>query len=79
MLKMSRLTDYCTVVLAHLDGNQSTYLSAAEIVRSSGIACQLPAVSKVLKMLVKAGLQRVNSPVPVISLVSLRINSERGS
>ena len=153
MLKMSRLTDYGTVVLAHLDGKQSKHLSAAEIARSSGIA--LPTVSKILKMLAKAGLvssirgvlggyrldkladqisiaeviealegpvsitecsavdrhceyasnclvshgwqrinvairralddvsladlQRVNSPVPVISLASLRVNSERGS
>ena len=77
MLKMSSLTDYCTVVLVHLDGNQSTYLRAAEIARSSGIA--MPTVSKIFKMLAKAGLQRVNSPVPVISLASLRINSEMGS
>lgn len=52
MLRMSRLTDYGTVVLAHLAGNHSKYLSAAEVAKASGIA--LPTVSKLLKTLTNA-------------------------
>jgi FeS assembly SUF system regulator len=51
---MSRLTDYGTVVLAHLAGNDSKWLSAAEVADASGIA--LPTVSKLLKLLAKAKL-----------------------
>ena len=54
MLRMSRLTDYGTVVLAHLASNDSTCISAAEVAEASGIA--LPTVSKLLKSLAKAEL-----------------------
>ena len=56
MLRMSRLTDYGTVVLAHLASNDSTCVSAAEVAQISGIA--LPTVSKLLKSLAKAELVR---------------------
>ena len=54
MLRMSRLTDYGTVVLAHLASDDSTCVSAAEVAEVSGIA--LPTVSKLLKLLAKAEL-----------------------
>ena len=54
MLRMSRLTDYGTVVLAHLASNDSTCVSAAEVAEVSGIA--LPTVSKLLKSLAKSEL-----------------------
>ncbi len=54
MLRMSKLTDYGTVVLAHLASNGSGCVSAAEVAEASGIA--LPTVSKLLKSLAKAEL-----------------------
>lgn len=54
MLRMSKLTDYGTVVLAHLAGNGANFQSAAEVADASGIA--LPTVSKLLKSLAKAEL-----------------------
>ncbi len=54
MLRMSKLTDYGTVVLAHLASNDSTCVSAAEVAEASGIA--FPTVSKLLKSLAKAEL-----------------------
>lgn len=54
MLRMSKLTDYGTVVLAHLAGDSSHFVSATEIAEASGIA--LPTVSKLLKSLAKANL-----------------------
>ena len=54
MLWMSRLTDYGTVVLAHLASGDATCVSAAEVANVSGIA--LPTVSKLLKSLAKSGL-----------------------
>ena len=54
MLRMSKLTDYGTVVLAHLASNGSSCVSAAEVAEVSGIA--LPTVSKLLKSLAKAEL-----------------------
>jgi FeS assembly SUF system regulator len=51
---MSKLTDYGTVVLAHLSSNDSRLQSAAEVADASGIA--LPTVSKLLKSLAKAEL-----------------------
>ena len=56
MLRMSKLTDYGTVVLAHLAGSGSGWLSAAEVAEVSGIAP--PTVSKLLKALAKADLVR---------------------
>lgn len=52
MLRISRLTDYGTVVLAHLaDGH---FASAADVAGATGIG--LPTVSKLLKALCKADL-----------------------
>ena len=56
MLRMSRLTDYGTVVLAHLPNKGSSCVSAAEVAEASGLA--LPTVSKLLKSLAKAELVR---------------------
>ncbi len=55
MLRMSRLTDYGTILLAHLASNDvNRCISAAELAAISGIA--LPTVSKLLKLLAKAEL-----------------------
>jgi FeS assembly SUF system regulator len=54
MLRMSKLTDYGTVVLAQLAGHDSGCVSAADVAESSGIA--LPTVSKLLKALAKSEL-----------------------
>lgn len=52
MLRISRLTDYGTVVLAHLASEDNGMQSAAEVAAATGIA--LPTVSKLLKTLAKA-------------------------
>ncbi|MEJ2275602.1 MAG: Rrf2 family transcriptional regulator, partial [Woeseiaceae bacterium] len=57
MLRISKLTDYGTVLLAHLATHQAVVLSAADIAAATGIA--LPTASKLLKSLARAGL--VNS------------------
>ena len=54
MLRISRLTDYGTVVLAHLVSCQSSVASAADVAAATGLG--LPTVSKVFKALGKAGL-----------------------
>ena len=54
MLRISKLTDYGTVMLAHLAGNPSSVCSAADVAATTGIA--LPTVSKLLKSLGHAGL-----------------------
>ena len=54
MLRISRLTDYGTLVLAHLSSDGATLTSAAEVAAATGIA--LPTVSKLLKLLAKANL-----------------------
>ena len=54
MLRISRLTDYGTVVLAHLAGADGAVTSAADVAAATGIA--LPTVSKLLKSLARAGL-----------------------
>jgi FeS assembly SUF system regulator len=51
VLRISRLTDYGTVVLAHLACNDAGPVSAAEVAAATGIA--LPTVSKLLKKLAK--------------------------
>lgn len=56
MLRISRLTDYGTVVLAHLAHGGATLASASEVATATGIG--LPTVSKLLKSLGKAGLVR---------------------
>ena len=57
MLRISKLTDYGTVVLAHLAAHQAAVCSAADVAQATGIAP--PTVSKLLKLLARAGL--VNS------------------
>jgi len=52
VLRISRLTDYGTVVLAHLARGDAGLVSAAEVAAATGIA--LPTVSKLLKELTKA-------------------------
>ena len=54
MLRISKLTDYGTVLLAHLAANQATVCSAADVASATGIAP--PTVSKLLKSLARAGL-----------------------
>lgn len=54
MLRISKLTDYGTVLLAHLATRQAVVLSAADIAAATGIA--LPTASKLLKSLARAGL-----------------------
>ena len=57
MLRISKLTDYGTVLLAHLAASQSAVCSAAEVAAATGIA--MPTVSKLFKSLARSGL--VNS------------------
>lgn len=54
MLRISKLTDYGTVVLAELARAESGLVSAADIASATGLG--LPTVSKLLKMLARAGL-----------------------
>ncbi len=55
MLRISKLTDYGTVVLAHLAGHPGV-VSSADVAASTGVA--LPTVSKLLKSLGRSGLVR---------------------
>jgi FeS assembly SUF system regulator len=52
MLKLSKLTDYATVILSHMAKNQTALHVTQEIAETTGIA--RPTVSKVLKLLVRA-------------------------
>lgn len=54
MLRISRLTDYGTVVLAHLAADPARLCSAADVAAATGIA--QPTVSKLFKSLARAGL-----------------------
>lgn len=54
MLRISRLTDYGTLVLANLPSDEDQPLSATDVAATTGIA--LPTVSKLLKSLAKAKL-----------------------
>ena len=54
MLRISKLTDYGTVLLAHLAENQVTVCSAADVAQATGIA--VPTDSKLLKSLARAEL-----------------------
>jgi FeS assembly SUF system regulator len=54
MLRISKLTDYGTVILAHLASQPDRQLAAAEVAEHTRIA--LPTVSKVLKTLQRSGL-----------------------
>lgn len=52
MLRLSKLTDYATVILSYIAKDTSQLHAAIEISEATGIA--LPTVSKVLKLLLKA-------------------------
>ena len=54
MLRISKLTDYGTVVLAHLAKEPGSVCSAADVAQATGIA--VPTVSKLLKSLARAEL-----------------------
>ena len=54
MLRISKLTDYGTVVLAELAAGGSALSSASDVARATGIAP--PTVQKLLKLLSRAGL-----------------------
>jgi FeS assembly SUF system regulator len=54
MLRVTKLTDYATVVLTALAEAPARVLSAAELAERAGL--ELPTVSKVLKPLAHAGL-----------------------
>ena len=54
MLRISKLTDYGTVVLAYLAGDHDSVCSAADVAAATGIAS--PTVSKLLKSLAHADL-----------------------
>ena len=54
MLRVTKLTDYATVVLTVLATRQGQVLSAAELAEHSGL--EQPTVSKLLKPLAQAGL-----------------------
>lgn len=52
MLKLSKLTDYATVILSHMAQDKSRVHGALEIAEATGIT--QPTASKILKILVKA-------------------------
>jgi len=54
MLRISKLTDYGTVILAYMAAQHGRLLAAAEVAEATGIA--LPTVSKLLKKLQRSGL-----------------------
>ena len=54
MLRLSKLTDYATVVLAHLARHPESRHSAADVAQQTGLGA--PTVSKVLKALARGGL-----------------------
>jgi FeS assembly SUF system regulator len=54
MLKLSRLTDYGTVVLAHLARDPGLRLSATELAQATHLG--EPTVRKLLKMLARGGI-----------------------
>ena len=54
MLRLSKLTDYATVILSVMAKDQGRIFTAMEVALGTGIA--LPTVSKILKVLVNAKL-----------------------
>ena len=54
MLRVTKLTDYATVVLTVLAARPGAVLSAGELAEQSGL--EIPTVAKVLKPLAQAGL-----------------------
>jgi FeS assembly SUF system regulator len=54
VLRMSKLTDYATVILAHLSRSKVELHTAADVASSTGLG--VPTASKLLKLLARAGL-----------------------
>ncbi len=54
MLKVSRLTDYGTLVMSGLVAREGDFVSAVELAEVTGVA--QPTVAKLLKMFTRAGL-----------------------
>ena len=54
MLRISRLTDYGTMILVHLGSHDGRVCSASDVAASTHVA--LPTVQKILKILTRAGL-----------------------
>ena len=54
MLRISKMTDYAIMVMVELHASRGEVISAVALSEQSGL--ELPTVSKVLKLLVKAGL-----------------------
>jgi len=54
MLRVTRLTDYATVILTALASDAAAVLSASELAERAGL--EVPTVAKVLKPLAQAGL-----------------------
>lgn len=54
MLRVSKLTDYATVILTHIAHQPDTVHAASDITVETGIT--LPTVSKILKLLAKNGI-----------------------
>ena len=79
MLRVTRLTDYATVVLTVLAAEPDCVLSAAELAERAGL--EAPTVSKLLKPLAQAGLldafrgahggYRLSRPPRDISLIDI--------
>ncbi len=79
MLRVTRLTDYATVVLTVLAAEPDRVLSAAELAERAGL--EAPTVSKLLKPLAQAGLleafrgahggYRLSRPPEEISLIAI--------
>jgi FeS assembly SUF system regulator len=53
MLRLSKLTDYGVVIMAHM-ARQERFFAAAEL--AAGIGLRLPTASKILKRLARGGL-----------------------
>jgi len=79
MLRVTKLTDYATIVLTVLAARPGAVLSAAELAERAGL--EVPTVSKLLKPLAQAGLvegfrgvhggYRLARPAAAISLVEI--------
>ena len=79
MLRVTRLTDYATIVLTVLAARPGTVLSATDLAERAGL--EVPTVSKLLKPLAQAGLvegfrgvhggYRLARPASEISLVEI--------
>lgn len=54
MIRISKLADYATVIMSHLACDPSRVLSARDI--AQGVLIAQPTVSKLLKLMAKAGL-----------------------